>query len=257
MHFHLPKPMHGWREFAGEVGVIVLGVLIALGGEQLVQWAHDRNKQHEMLERLFEESRLNVAQLRDRRPAATAFAKEARFATELTKDHSCPPAEEWAALSSTGFYPQTTLRTSVYDEVIGAGGLAEIASPRARDAVAGFHSALGWVQAQTDFFRSTQTTAVDGDDPRVREIYDPEAAEPSITTYDRDALCGDPRFRNRVVEAVRNHVVWDSFRERLTEAAIGMCAVLGRELGRECTPAEGPQFTDTERRTVAEALAER
>ena len=38
MHFHLPKPLHGWREFAGEVGIIVLGVLIALSAEQL---AHD------------------------------------------------------------------------------------------------------------------------------------------------------------------------------------------------------------------------
>ena len=36
MHFHLPKPLHGWREFAGEVGVIVLGVLIALGALALV-----------------------------------------------------------------------------------------------------------------------------------------------------------------------------------------------------------------------------
>jgi len=31
MHFHLPKPLHGWREFAGEVGIIVIGVLIVLG----------------------------------------------------------------------------------------------------------------------------------------------------------------------------------------------------------------------------------
>ena len=39
MHLHLPKPLHGWRAFAGEVGIIVLGVLIALGFEQLVeQW---------------------------------------------------------------------------------------------------------------------------------------------------------------------------------------------------------------------------
>jgi hypothetical protein len=37
MHFHLPKPTHGWREFAGEVGIIVVGVLIALGAEQLVE----------------------------------------------------------------------------------------------------------------------------------------------------------------------------------------------------------------------------
>jgi type II secretory pathway pseudopilin PulG len=42
MHFHLPKPLHGWREFAGEVGIIVIGVLIALGVEQVVQAFHDR-----------------------------------------------------------------------------------------------------------------------------------------------------------------------------------------------------------------------
>jgi len=42
-HFHIPKPLHGWREFAGEVGIIVLGVLIALAAEQVVedlQWHH-------------------------------------------------------------------------------------------------------------------------------------------------------------------------------------------------------------------------
>jgi hypothetical protein len=37
----LPKPLHGWRAFMGEVGVIVLGVLIALAFGQIVdawQW---------------------------------------------------------------------------------------------------------------------------------------------------------------------------------------------------------------------------
>lgn len=41
MHFHLPKPLHGWREFAGEVGIIVLGVLIALSAEQVVETIHN------------------------------------------------------------------------------------------------------------------------------------------------------------------------------------------------------------------------
>src|SRR4051812_5836720 len=40
MHFHLPKPLHGWRAFAGEVGIIVIGVLIALGADQLVEDWH-------------------------------------------------------------------------------------------------------------------------------------------------------------------------------------------------------------------------
>ena len=40
MHFHLPKPLHGWREFAGEIAIIVVGVLIALTAEQVVEAVH-------------------------------------------------------------------------------------------------------------------------------------------------------------------------------------------------------------------------
>jgi hypothetical protein len=46
-HVHLPKPLHGWREFLGEVGIIVLGVLIALGAEQAIEhlnWLHKRSQ---------------------------------------------------------------------------------------------------------------------------------------------------------------------------------------------------------------------
>jgi hypothetical protein len=44
MHFHLPKPMHGWREFAGEVGIIVIGVLIALAADQAIETWQWREK---------------------------------------------------------------------------------------------------------------------------------------------------------------------------------------------------------------------
>ena len=44
MHFRLPKPLHGWREFVGEVGIIVIGVLIALGAEQVVEAIHWRSE---------------------------------------------------------------------------------------------------------------------------------------------------------------------------------------------------------------------
>lgn len=37
MHLHLPKPLHGWRALAGEVGIIVIGVIIALAFEQAVE----------------------------------------------------------------------------------------------------------------------------------------------------------------------------------------------------------------------------
>lgn len=43
MEFHKPKPVHNLREFLGEVAVVVLGIVIALTGEQTLQrleWHH-------------------------------------------------------------------------------------------------------------------------------------------------------------------------------------------------------------------------
>lgn len=44
MRVRVPKPLHGWRAFAGEVGIIVLGVLIALGAGQIVEELNWRQK---------------------------------------------------------------------------------------------------------------------------------------------------------------------------------------------------------------------
>src|SRR4051794_31028777 len=44
MHVHLPRPIHGWRAFVGEVGIIVLGVLIALGAGQVAEMFHRREQ---------------------------------------------------------------------------------------------------------------------------------------------------------------------------------------------------------------------
>ena len=42
MRLQLLKPLRGWSEFSGEVGIIVLGVLIALGAQQVVQEIQER-----------------------------------------------------------------------------------------------------------------------------------------------------------------------------------------------------------------------
>lgn len=44
MDIHKPKPWHGWREFGGEILVIVIGVLLALGAEQVVEAVHRRTE---------------------------------------------------------------------------------------------------------------------------------------------------------------------------------------------------------------------
>ena len=47
MDIHRPKPVHSWREFLSEIFVVVVGITIALSGEQALEWFHWR---HELAE---------------------------------------------------------------------------------------------------------------------------------------------------------------------------------------------------------------
>lgn len=66
MRFHLPKPLHGWRAFAKEVGIIVVGVLIALGAQQTVETVHDRDVAAEARENVRAEAAMDLGFIQDR-----------------------------------------------------------------------------------------------------------------------------------------------------------------------------------------------
>ena len=66
MRVHLPKPLHGWRQFAGEVGIIVLGVLIALGAQQFAQNVQQRSQADEARRAVRGELEVNMARLASR-----------------------------------------------------------------------------------------------------------------------------------------------------------------------------------------------
>ena len=44
MEIHKPKPVHSWRDFLSEVGVVVIGIVIALSGEQILEAIHWKHK---------------------------------------------------------------------------------------------------------------------------------------------------------------------------------------------------------------------
>lgn len=61
MEIHRPKgPVHGWRELAKEIGIIVVGVLIALGAEQAVEALHWRQRVGEAEDAMRAELRQNL-----------------------------------------------------------------------------------------------------------------------------------------------------------------------------------------------------
>jgi hypothetical protein len=61
MRIRLPKPLHGWRAFTGEVGVIVLGVLLALAAQQLAQYVSARQDAAELRKSMVDELTLDRA----------------------------------------------------------------------------------------------------------------------------------------------------------------------------------------------------
>jgi len=63
MEIQQPKASNKWREFLKEFGIIVLGVLTALGLGQAVVWIHHRSQVQEAIHRLRAESIENRAAL--------------------------------------------------------------------------------------------------------------------------------------------------------------------------------------------------
>jgi hypothetical protein len=119
MHFHVPKPLHGWRAFIGEVGIIVLGVLIALSAEQLAEQWHWRNLVHYGRSDLAESYTTLRAQMRERQLISPCldrrFDEIATFLEQASASGRIPPIGEigqprmrtisepiWPALVATG-----------------------------------------------------------------------------------------------------------------------------------------------------------
>ncbi|HET9459764.1 MAG TPA: hypothetical protein VFO51_07285 [Sphingomicrobium sp.] len=75
MHIHVPKPIHGWKQFFNEVAVISVGIGIALTGEQLLERWHEREQSEKSLEAIQDEIALNLGKMRSRLETDECIAK--------------------------------------------------------------------------------------------------------------------------------------------------------------------------------------
>jgi hypothetical protein len=90
---HHPKPWHGWREFAKEIGTIVIGVLIALAAEQTVEALHRRHA--------IEEARGAL----DKELAWNRMAFDIQTAQATCASRRLDDLERWASASPAGPRP--------------------------------------------------------------------------------------------------------------------------------------------------------
>ena len=243
-----------WALLSLETIGVVAGILIAF---ELNEWALRRNqsaKHQQMMERLFEESEWDIISLRFIRDILRGQVKmEEEFAAHLTNGR-CPPVRLWSAVGTVAMLPALDAPRSVYHELMGAGGLSSIDEPAVRMEITNFNRSMEWGQKQIDYFRMVKRDPVEAEDPRIRVRYDAAADEPQVETYDRQALCGDQAFKNRMAQETRQHRVALSYHEAATEDAIYLCGVLGESLGQRCNPTYGGALAPEDVKIVDQAI---
>ena len=235
---------------------VVAGILIAF---ELNEWGAQRaaaQRQHELLERLFEESEATVAVLRSDRDQMVRISDgERSFATMLIQKNNCPPQSMWQAVDTLPMYPAVTVPSTVYQEIMGSGGLSSIRDIRVRQSVSYYRATLELTQAQNANFRAHVTLPVPTSDGRVTYDFDAAADEPQVARYDTQALCSDHVFRNSIVESVRDHWFIANLRGELADSAIEMCATIGASLERKCVPLFGGPLAGADARLAAKVAS--
>jgi hypothetical protein len=162
MHFHLPKPLHGWRAFVGEVGIIVIGVLIALGAEQMVEWVHWRNQVADARRALDREVAYDLGAVEKRQQEAPCIDRRLREirsllagSTSRLRSGSRPPLGQ----------PQLWRpRTDVWQAAV-AGQAAEHMPLATRLGYAGLYGGFQWFAQKAEDERDAWSVLAELDDP--------------------------------------------------------------------------------------------
>jgi len=123
MHVHLPKPLHGWRAFAGEVGIIVVGVLIALSAEQFVETMSWRGHVQEARGDLRSELETDVAAAQERIQFAPCVARRMDQIDELIDN---PPRHRWKLLPGHILVPIRVWSSAEWDSALATGAVAHM-----------------------------------------------------------------------------------------------------------------------------------
>ncbi len=104
MEIHKPKPVHSWRELLTEVGVVVIGVCIALAAEQAVEWFHWHNRVAEARRAIATETATNISYGIRRMRYAPCLEKRlddlAHIVDEASRTGNLPPVGDLGDFSN-------------------------------------------------------------------------------------------------------------------------------------------------------------
>ena len=126
---HKPRPVHNWRELLSEIAVVVIGVVIALTAEQLIQRAELRAKMRHAEQQMRDELALDDGPQMLQRVALAPCIEESLTAIRTTVDQGEPRTALLRAIERFD-PPLHTWDSVAFQEATATGVLSEMPSHR-------------------------------------------------------------------------------------------------------------------------------
>ncbi len=184
MQVHLPKPLHGWRAFAGEVGIVVLGVLIALCAGEFVQAAHQRSEGRQAKEVIRAELEFNLARLRSRLATRPCVERRIEEIQQILKGAETQPqinTPSWVGRPQ--FWTMQNSRWQAESQA-GRGALIDA------NELAGYSQMYAWMQGLANEMGTEQA-----DWAKLRTLEHLSKLDPAAA-YDLNTVLQDARYLN-------------------------------------------------------------
>ena len=122
MRFRFLWPLHGWREFIHEIVIVVIGVLLALAGAQLIETLHDRSTAADTRDEVTDELNSDLMSMALRQsiePCIDRRLSELRAIVTQWEQTGSFKTPKWVAQSTP-----IEIELSRYDAALSAGRLA-------------------------------------------------------------------------------------------------------------------------------------
>jgi hypothetical protein len=147
MDIHKPKPWRGWSELVKEIGTIVIGVLIALGAEQGVEWLHWRHAVDDARAGMARDAKNIIDEAGLRESQSSCLARE--FTTLRALLDRAGQTGRLDAVSGVSEPPRSPWTLSSYDAVVSGGSLPHMAVDE-RSHLTGMSIWSGYLQRNRD-----------------------------------------------------------------------------------------------------------
>jgi hypothetical protein len=149
-----------WSYAVGELIIVTLGVLVALGINQWQQDLDDRELELEYVERLIQDLTLDIAAVSSIMTETEARAGYGRIvlAAYDSKRRANSPTDFVRAVEFGNYFSYPSYSTATIDDLMSTGNLRLIENPELKEVISRYYSTIKWTEQFRELYRPTQLT---------------------------------------------------------------------------------------------------